>query len=125
MSTGEGGPDESRRGLTNRARLRAGAETAFRRILAGSSAAFATIRSKASSSSLSALVQAHVPPAWRRPRRVTLVGALLLAAVVLIITMRPSATPRHPAPGTTVFPIGYHVVVPLVHPTARLDPVSA
>src|SRR5258708_3937515 len=120
MSTGEGGPDESRRDLTNTARLRAGAETAFRRILAGSSAAFATIRSKASSSSLSALVEAHVPPAWRRPRRLTLVGALLLAVVVLIITTRPAATPRHPAPGTTVFPIGHQVVLRLVHSTGSV-----
>ena len=120
MSTGEGGPDESRRDLTNRARQRVGAETAFRRILAGSSAAFATMRSKASSSSLSALVEAHVPPAWRRPRRLTLVGALLLAVVVLIITTRPAATPRHPAPGTTVFPIGHQVVLRLVHSTGSV-----
>src|SRR5258708_14463708 len=117
MSTGEGGPDESRRDLTKRARERAAAKTAFRRIPAGSSAAFATMRSKASSSSLSALVEAHVPPAWRRPRRLTLVGALLLAVVVLIITTRPAATPRHPAPGPTVFPIGHHVVLRVVHST--------
>src|SRR6266851_566369 len=120
MSTGEGGPDESRRDLTNRARQRAGAETAFRRILAGSSAAIATMRSKASSGSLSALVEAHVPPAWRRPRRLMLVGALLLAVVVLIITTRPAATPRHPAPGTTVFPIGHQVVLRLVHSTGSV-----
>src|SRR5260221_6792922 len=120
MSTGEGGPDESRRDLTNRARQRAGAETAFRRILAGSSAAFATVRSKASSSSLSALVEAHVPPAWRRPRRLTLVGALLLAVVLLIITTKPAATPRHPAPGTTGFPICHHVVPRLVHFTGSV-----
>src|SRR5260221_11745269 len=104
MSTGEGGPDESRRDLTNRARQRAGAETAFRRILAGSSAAFATVRSKASSSSLSALVEAHVPPAWRRPRRLTLLGALLLAVLVLLIPTRPPAPPPPPDHGTTAFP---------------------
>src|SRR5258708_13213663 len=101
MSTGEGGPDESRRDLTNRARQRAGAKTAFRRILAGSSAAFATMRSKASSSSLSALVEAHVPPAWRRPRRLTLFGALLLAPVVITITARPPPTPPPPRPRPT------------------------
>src|SRR5258707_7348173 len=120
MSTGEGGPDESRRDLTNRARQRAGAETALHRILEGSSAAIATMRSKASSSSFSALVEAHVPPAWRRPRRLTLLGALLLAVVVLIITTRPAATPRHPAPGTTVFPIGHQVVLRLVHSTGSV-----
>src|SRR5260221_13394608 len=107
MSTGEGGPDESRRDLTNRARQRAGAKTAFRRILAGISAAIATMRSKASSSSLSALVEAHVPPAWRRPRRLILVGALLLAAIALIIAPRPAGTPmpRRPAPRPTRFQI--------------------
>src|SRR5258706_1470706 len=120
MSTGEGGPDESRRDVTNGARQRAGAETAFRRILAGSSAAIAPMRSKASSGSLAALVEAQVPPAWRRPRRLMLVGALLLAVVVLIITTRPAATPRHPAPGTTVFPIGHQVVLRLVHSTGSV-----
>src|SRR5258706_5645491 len=120
MSTGEGGPDESRRDVTNGARQRAGAETAFRRILAGSSAAIAPMRSKASSGSLAALVEAQGPPAWRRPRRLMLVGALLLAVVVLIITTRPAATPRHPAPGTTVFPIGHQVVLRLVHSTGSV-----
>src|SRR5258706_5240838 len=120
MSTGEGGPDESRRDVTNGARQRAGAGTVYRRILAGSSAAIAPMRSKAASGSLSALVEAHVPPAWRRPRRLMLVGALLLAVVVLIITTRPAATPRHPAPGTTVFPIGHQVVLRLVHSTGSV-----
>src|SRR5258706_11323111 len=120
MSTGEGGPDESRRDVTNGARQRAGAETAFRRILAGSSAAIAPMRSKASSGSFAALVEAHVPPAWRRPRRVMVVGAWLVAVVVLIITTRPAATPRHPAPGTTVFPIGHQVVLRLVHSTGSV-----
>src|SRR5258708_24927424 len=114
MSTGEGGPDESRRDLTKRARERAAAKTAFRRILAGSSAAFATMRSKASSSSLSALVEAHVPPAWRRPRRLTLLGALLLGVVLLIITTTPPATPPHPAPRTTGFPTRHHRVLRFV-----------
>src|SRR5258708_25939584 len=110
MSTGEGGPDESRRDLTNRARQRAGAKTAFRRILAGSSAAFATMRSKASSSSLSALVEAHVPPAWRRPRRVTLAGAVPLARLVVLHTNKPAAPPPPPAPGPTGFPRGHQAV---------------
>src|SRR5258707_2785312 len=126
MSTEEGGPDKSPRDVTNRARQRASPEPAFRRILAGISAAFATMRSKASSSSLSALVEAHVPPAWRRPRRLVFVGALLLAAIALIIATRPAGTPmpRHPAPGTTVFQIDDRVVLRFVHSTGSVH-VSA
>jgi hypothetical protein len=126
MGTEEGGPDESRRDVTNRARQRASPEPTFRRILAGISAAIATMRSKASSRSLAALVEAHVPPAWRRPRRLMLVGALLLAAIALIIVTRPAATttPRHPAPGTTVFQIDHRVVLRFVHSAGRVH-VSA
>ena len=122
MSTEEGGPGKSRKDVTNRGRQRASPEPAFRRILAGISAAIATMRSKASSSSLSAWVEAHVPPAWRRPRRLVLVGALL-AAIALIIATRPGATtmpPRHPAPGTTVFQTGQRVVLRFVHSAGRV-----
>src|SRR5260221_7249766 len=122
MGTEEGGPDKSRRDVTNRARQRASPEPAFRRILAGISAAIATMRSKASSSSLSAWVEAHIPPAWRRPRRLVLVGALL-AAIALIIATRPGATtmpPLHPAPGTTGFQTGQRVVLPFVHSAGRV-----
>src|SRR5258708_27684160 len=122
MSTEEGGPGKSRKDVTNRARQGASPEPAFRRILAGISAAIATMRSKASSSSLSAWVEAHIPPAWRRPRRLVLVGALL-AAIALIIATRPGATtmpPRHPAPGTTVFQTGQRVVLRFVHSAGRV-----
>src|SRR5258708_9615671 len=122
MSTEEGGPGKSRKDVTNRARQRASPEPAFRRILAGISAAIATMHSKASSSSLSAWEDAHIPPAWRRPRRLGLVGALL-AAIALIIATRPGATtmpPRHPAPGTTVFQTGQRVVLRFVHSAGRV-----
>src|SRR5215471_19218342 len=81
---------------------------------------------KASSSSLAAWVEAHVPPAWRRPRRLVLVGAVLLAAIALIIaTRRPATTtPRHPAPGTTVFQVGQRVLLRFVHSTGSVH-VSA
>jgi hypothetical protein len=125
MSTEEGGPGEPRRDVTNRARQKASPQPAFRRILAGSSAAIAAMRSKASASSLAALVEAHVPPAWRRPRRLMLVGALLLAAIALIIAIWPATTmPRHPAPGTTVFQIDNRVVLRFVHSTGSVH-VSA
>jgi hypothetical protein len=126
MSTEGGGPDESRKDVTNRARQRASRQAAFRRILAAGSAAIAAMRGKASSSSLAAWVEAHVPPAWRRPRRLVLVGALLLAVIVFFIATRPPATtmPRHPAPGTTVFPVGQQVVLRFVHSTGSVH-VSA
>jgi hypothetical protein len=81
---------------------------------------------KASSGSLAAWVEAHVQPAWRRPRRLVLVGAVLLAAIALIIaTRRPATTtPRHPAPGTTVFQVGQRVVLRFVHSTGSVH-VSA
>jgi Putative adhesin len=86
-----------------------------RRILAGISAAIATMRSKASSSSLATLA-AHIPPAWRRPGRLILAGAVLLA-IALIVATRPAPTtaPRYPA-GTRVFQIsGNRVVLRFVH----------
>jgi hypothetical protein len=113
MTTQEGGPDESRRDGSKRARQRAG------RLLAGSSAAIATMRRKASTSSLAAWVRAHVPPAWRRPRRLMLLGAVLLVVIALIISTRPTIS-RHPAPGTTVFPIGHRVVLRFVHSTGSV-----
>jgi hypothetical protein len=119
MSTGEGGPDESRRDVIKRARLRASLESAFRRMLAGSSAATTAVRRKASSSSLAALVEAHVPPAWRRRRRLMIAGAVLLAAIALIIATWPTM-PRHPAPGTRVFAIDHRVVLRLVHSTGSV-----
>ena len=55
-----------------------------------------------------------VPPQWRRPRRLILIGALLAALIALIITTR-STAPGRPAPGTTVFPVGNRVVLRFVH----------
>ena len=89
MSTGEGGPDKSRKGMTSAARQ---------------------------------WVEAHVPPAWRRPRRLVLVAAVLLAAIVLIVATRPPAAtmPLHPAPGTTVFQVGQRVVLRFVRSTGSV-----
>ena len=116
MSTEKGGPDDEwRRGLTDRRWQRASFEAAFRRLLASVSPAIATMRSKASSGSFAAWVEARVPPAWRRPRRLMLVGGLLVAAIAFIIATWPTATPRHPAPGTTVFQIDHQVVLRFVH----------
>ncbi len=116
MSTEKGGPDdESRSHLTRWGRQRARFEPTCRRLHSAISAAIATMRSKASSGSLAAAVEAHVPPAWRRPRRLTLVGTLLLAAIALIVATWPSAAPRHPAPGTTVFQIDHQVVLRFLH----------
>jgi hypothetical protein len=101
-----------------------GLEAAFRRMLAGYSAAIAAVRGKASSGSLAALVAAHVPAEWRRPRRLLLAGAVLLLAIALIMATRSPATtplPRHPAPGTTVFSINNnHVVLRFVHSTGSV-----
>ena len=83
MSTGEGGPDE-RKDVTNGALQKA-----------------------------RSWIEAHVPPAWRRPRRLLLAGALL-AVIALVIATWPGATKR-PPPGTTVFPIGNQVVLRFVH----------
>jgi DUF4097 and DUF4098 domain-containing protein YvlB len=41
--------------------------------------------------------------------------AALLVVIVLIIVTRPAATPSHPAPGTTVFPVGNQVMLRFVH----------
>lgn len=88
MNAGEGGPDESRDDVT-KSRRRASPELAFRRVLAA------------------------IPPGWRRPRRLILVGALLGVVIALILTR--SSGPSHPAPGTTVFPVGPQVVLRFVH----------
>jgi Putative adhesin len=105
--------------MTKRARQRASFEPAVRRILAGISGATAAMRSKASSSSLAALAEAHVPPAWRRPRRLMLVGILLLAAIALIIGTL-SRVPSHRAPGTRVFQIGQRVALRFIHSTGSV-----
>jgi hypothetical protein len=96
-------------------------ESAFRRLLTGSSAAIAATRDKAPAR-FDALA-AHLPPKWRRPRRLLLAGAALLALVALIITTRqPAPLPRHPAPGTTVFPLGGNqVVLRFVHSTGSVN----
>jgi hypothetical protein len=60
-----------------------------------------------------------VTPAWRRPRRLVLAGLLIAVVIALIIATRPT-TPRHPAPGTTVFPIGNQVVLRFVHSTGSV-----
>ncbi|HEY6787907.1 MAG TPA: hypothetical protein VI365_11405 [Trebonia sp.] len=71
---------------------------------------------------------AHVPRAgeWWRPRRLLAAAALLLAvAGFIIIATRPGPTvllPRHPAPGTTVFPIANNqVVLRFVHSTGSVN----
>jgi hypothetical protein len=115
MGTEGGGSDESHGDLTSWARHRASLERAFRRITAVISAAMVTMRRKASSSPVAPFVEAHVPPAWRRPRRLMLVGGLLLVAIALIIGTWPAATTRHPAPGTTVFQVDHQVVLRFVH----------
>jgi hypothetical protein len=95
-----------------------------RRILAGISAAIATMRSKASSSSMAAWM-AHVPPAWRRPRRLIFVAAVLLVIVLIVVTRpAPTTAPRQPA-GTRVFHIsGNPVVLRFAHSTGSVH-VSA
>src|SRR5215470_14462831 len=119
MGTEGGGPDQSRQDVTDGARQKASREAVLRRILAGSSAAAAVMRRKASSSSLAVWVEAHVPQEWRRPRRLLLAGAALLAAIALFVATRPTIS-RHPAPGTTVFPIGNRVVLRFVHSTGSV-----
>src|SRR5258708_5043865 len=136
MSAEQGAPGKSRRDLTDSARQRVSLAPAFRRILAGISgaisAAIAGMRSKASSSSFSAWAEAHVPPAWRRRRRLMLVGALLGAIAVIIPTWPRATPPPPPAPGTTVFQIGNRVVLRFVHSAGGVqgragpdDPVSS
>jgi hypothetical protein len=73
---------------------------------------------------LAAPVKAYARRQWRRPRRLIFAGALLLAAVGVIIATRPSATTlaTHPAPGTTVFPIANNqVVLRFVHSTGSVN----
>jgi len=89
MSTGGRGPDEPRRNLTT-----------------------------SSLASLAAFAEAHVPPAWRRPRRLILVAAVVVAIIALIIGR--STGPSHPAPGTTVFQVGDRVVLRFVHSTGSV-----
>src|SRR5215469_14435561 len=119
MSTGKGGPDEPRRDVTDKARQIAGPHSALRRMFAAICAAFASMRGKASSSSLAAKVKARIPPAWRRPRRMILVGALLLVIVLIIVTRSATLQP-HPAPGTTVFQVGNRVVLRFAHSTGSV-----
>lgn len=69
---------------------------------------------------LAAWVQAHVPPQWRRPRRLILVAAVLLAVIAVYLATRPTLQ-RHPAPGTTVFPVGQRVVLRFVHSTGSVQ----
>jgi hypothetical protein len=114
MSTGKGGSDESRRDGTDKARQTVGLKVAARRMWAGVSGAIATMHGKVSSGSLGALVQARIPPAWRRPRRLILIGALLVAIVLIIVTA-PATLQHRPAPGTTVFQVGNRVVLRFVH----------
>lgn len=95
-------------------------ESAFRRLLADWSDVIAATRGKAPAR-LAALA-AHVPPKWRRPRRLLLVAAALLVVVALIISNKPAPLPRHPAPGTTVFPLGGNqVVLRFVHSTGSVN----
>jgi hypothetical protein len=119
MSAGKGGPDESRRKVTGAAQQPAGLEPAPRRMLARACAGIAIMREKASSNSLAAAVEARVPPAWRRPRRL-IPTAALLAAIVLIIVTRLTAFQPHPAPGTTVFQVGNRVLLRFVHSTGSV-----
>lgn len=76
-------------------------------------------RGPASPRSLAASVKDRIPPEWRRPRRLILVGALVAVVIVIVVATRPT-TPRHPAPGTTVFPIGSQVVLRFVRSTGSV-----
>lgn len=124
MSTEKGGPDESRKDATNEARQRAGPKSTSHRIRADIFAAIAIMRRKLSGTSLAATVEAHVPPAWRRPRRLALVGGLAAVLIVLVIANLPGSTARHPAPGTTVFPIGNQVALRFIHSTGSVHVVA-
>src|SRR5215472_10336416 len=113
MSAGNGGPDKSR-DVTDAAQHAAGRVSALRRIFARISAAMASMRQKASSSSLAARVEARIPPAWRSRRQLIIMGVLLLVIVLIIVT-RATAFQPHPAPGTTAFQVGDRVVLRFVH----------
>ena len=119
MSAGKGGPDEPRKDVIDKAQHAAGAVSAPRRLLARIAAAIAPMREKASSSSLAAWVEARIPPAWRSPRQLILMGVLLLAIVLIIVT-RATAFQPHPAPGTTAFQVGNRVVLRFVHSTGSV-----
>jgi hypothetical protein len=77
------------------------------------SAAIATIRRKVSSSRLADWLDSRIPAAWRRPRRLILVGAAL--AIIAIIFGTRSAPVRPPPAGTRVFQIGSRVALRFVH----------
>jgi hypothetical protein len=111
MSTEKGGPDESRKDTIHRMR-------------AGISGAIESMRRKLTGTSLAAKVEARVPPEWRRPRRLALVGGVVAVLIVLIIANLPRGTARHPAPGTTVFPIGSQVVLRFAHSAGSVHVVA-
>ncbi len=97
MSPEGGGSSQPRGDAAGGAQRRPGPESAFRRL------------------------RAAVPPAWRRPRRLVLTGALLLAVIVFFIATWPASTPPgHQAPGTKVFPVGQRVVLRFVHSTGSV-----
>jgi Putative adhesin len=119
MSTGKGGREGSRRDVTDKARRTFGPESALRRMFARISAAIDTLRRKASSSSWAALGEVRIPPSWRRPRRLILIGVVLLGIVLIFVT-RSATFNSHPAPGTTVFHVGNRVVLRFVHSTGSV-----
>jgi len=119
MSTGKGGPDEPRSDMTDKARQTSGPQSALRRMFASISAATGTLRRQAASSSLAALREVRIPQSWRRPRRLILIGAVLLAIVLIFVTRSGTFNP-HPAPGTTVFHVGDRVVLRFVHSTGNV-----
>jgi len=119
MGTGKGGSGGSGRDKTDSARQTCGRESALRRAFVFMSAAIARLQPKASARSLAAIVTSRIPPSWRRPRRLILIGAVLLAIVLIVVT-RPATFHAHPAPGTTVFPIGNRVVLRFVHSTGSV-----
>jgi len=119
MSAGKGGPDEPRKEVTDNAQQTAGIVSAPRRVVARIPAAMASMREKASSSSMAAWLEARIPPAWRSPRQLLIIGALLLVIVLIIVT-RATAFQSHPAPGTTAFQVGSRVVLRFVHSTGSV-----
>lgn len=119
MSAGKGGPDESRKEVTDSEQQTAGSMSAPRRLVARISAAMASMREKATSSSLAAWVEARIPPAWRTPRQLIIMGVLVLVIVLIIVT-RATAFQSHPAPGTTAFQVGSRVALRFVHSTGSV-----
>ena len=124
MSTEKAGPDESRKDATNEAPQGAAPQSTIHRMRAGISAAIESMRRKVAGTSLAAKVEAHVPPEWRRPRRLAVVGGIVAVIIVLIIGNMPRGTARHPAPGTTVFPISNQVVLRFVHSAGSVHVVA-